>query len=200
MLPIERLKESVWTSQLNLDLDALKKSSLEMNNFIKKIFRPNDLISKNLGHSTKSYKQYNLFMYPLPGFHELYREIRNQFYSINPNNTINYYIECWVNCYEKGEFIDWHNHSINNDITPNVWHGFYCVNGQGSSTLYRDVNGNHILDLESENNQLVLVKHNNIEHKTTPWMGEELRITLAFNIVPEDSLSPFRIMNHWIPF
>ena len=187
----------IHTKKLDLDLIKMKSSCakmrlLIMNNFMDK--------PKHYGGqatmTTKLYSQYNVLMYPFPQFHELYHEIRNMFSEMYGTET-KYYMQCWLNVYEKGEFIDWHDHW---NPAHKAYHGFYCVDTEpNSKTSYSLKDREDIIDIPSQDNLLVLSKSDGDLHKSSEWLEERPRITIAFDIVPWDQINPSVNLNHWVP-
>jgi hypothetical protein len=144
--------------------------------------------------TTQGFEHYNLLMYPFDGFHSLYFEIQQLFQQFNKSNE-KYYIRCWLNMYEKGNFVDWHDHF---PTKSGSWHGFFCVDCEPSKTTYRLPNILELVDIVSENNLLVLSKSDGDQHRTWPWeYADRDRITIAFDIVPASYTGEF--LNHWIP-
>jgi len=144
--------------------------------------------------TTQGFEHYNLLMYPFDGFHSLYFEIQKLFRQCNQNDET-YYIRCWLNIYEKGNFVDWHVH-----FPPKCesWHGFFCVDCEPSVTTYQLPNISESVDVVSENNLLVISKSNGDRHRTWPWeYSDRDRITIAFDIVSAKCTGEF--LNHWIP-
>jgi hypothetical protein len=198
----------VHTKNLNLNLEEIRTSCDYMHALVSKNFvvlekTGNQLLEEqlkpywgNAPASTRSYGSYNLLLFPYNGFHKLYEEIRTTFREIVPEG--NYYIQCWLNSYKKGEFIDWHGHWQSEYIS---WHGFYCVDVEPSKTTYR-IQGFPDLEVNSEDDLLVLSPSGKDEHRTWPWHDETRpRITIAFDIVPGEFLDPTEKhnFNHWIP-
>jgi len=154
--------------------------------------------------STVRYNLYNVFFFPYEGFHELFDVIRHVFYVCNhENRNKTYYIQSWVNVYNKNDYIDWHSHWSSECMS---WHGFYCVNAANSSTTYC-LPGNEVgqsdVVIESKNDLLVLSRSDGDKHKSSPWNREDSpRITIAFDIVPVEHLQNLRTqqLSHWIPF
>lgn len=189
----------IVTTKLNLDLSKIKNSCHQMLNVINTNFKSfTERGYQDPGGmspwSTQVHNQYNLLMYRFDEFHSLYFEIQKLLHQINQTDE-KYYIQCWLNAYKKGEFLDWHEHY---PAYCNAWHGFYCVDCEPSKTTYNipGVSGN--VDIISENNLLVLSKSAGDQHRTWPWEHNDRdRITIAFDIVPakftDDS------MNYWIP-
>lgn len=216
------LKEHVrglYTAKLDLDLKVLRETADEMYDIIKECFVSDH--SDYNGQSTlttKLYSKYNFLMYPLPGINELYWNIHHVFHACltHLHGQVNhrYFMQCWLNYYRKGEFIDWHSHT-NKDI--GAWHGFFCLDVEPDSyTSYRWPNEPErkglVVDVESENNLMVMGVSNLDQHRSSEWPFEDRpRITIAFDILPQmevyGSDSGFKqkmkenkyFVNHWIP-
>lgn len=194
-------KDYIITSRLNLNLEEIKDSCYKMKGIIDKHFKEKILNAKYVEDegelsplTTKGFELYNLLMYGFDGFHSLYFEIQNLFRQINKDDK-KYYIRCWLNIYEKGNFVDWHEH-----FPPrcNSWHGFFCVDCEPSKTTYMIPNITEPVEITSENNLLVISKSNGDRHRTWPWEHEDRdRITIAFDIVPLEFTGKY--LNHWIP-
>jgi hypothetical protein len=136
-------------------------------------------------------------MYPLYGFHDLYKNIQTVFKQIAQTDEP-HYIQCWLNVYNKGDFIEWHKH-----FPPQVqsWHGFYCLDVEpGSYTSYRVPHLNHVTDIPSQDNLLVITRSAGDEHRSSEWPFEDRpRITIAFDILPQRHIWWDQWLNHWIP-
>lgn len=196
----------IYTKKLDLKTDILKRTSLVLYDQILKNFGDG---RKDYGGqstmTTQLYSNYNALLYPYPGMHILYKEIKKFFYEasgIDPDNRNEFYIQCWLNVYKKGDYINWHGHWPSE---CNSWHGFYCVdceinNRTSSGTLYRIPNNKNEVYVPSENNLLVISKSDGDKHKSTEWLDEENpRITIAFDIVPSRHINAEFWINHWIP-
>lgn len=198
----ELIENYIYTRTLNLNLHHLHDSCDKMYKLIKKSFVNNKM--EHSGHttlSTKLYASYNLLLYPLPGLHELFHEIKKLFNQVNTSEKSQhekYYMQCWLNYYKKGQFIDWHGHW---PAEQNTWHGYYCVDVEPSHTSYKlpDNDGN-ITVIHNKNNLLVLSPSDGDIHKSSEWMYDDRpRITIAFDIVPRQHLLYDVFLNHWIP-
>ena len=186
--------EYVTTKQLNLNIPEMIKSCDRMYKFVLEHFPQNGSSwAYYATASTAVFDQYNMLLYPFNQFHELYEEIRTTFREL-VNTKEPHYIQCWLNYYKKGEFIDWHGHR-----PPHMqsWHGYFCVRGEGSKTTYRLPTGEFV-DVETKDNLLVLSKSDDDRHRTYPWEGDTPRITVAFDIVPVKYV-PTKAINHWMP-
>jgi len=187
----------ITTSKLNLDLFTIKDSCYQLNNIIEQFSVDKDGYDDAAGMApitTKVHEQYNLLMYRFQGFHNLYFEIQKLFQQLKDNDS-QYYIQCWLNLYKKGSFIDWHEHYPS---THKTWHGYYCVDCEPSKTTYRLPDKTETIDIIGENNLLVMSKGNGDWHRTWPWEFEDRdRITIAFDIVPRERTDPRA--KYWIP-
>jgi hypothetical protein len=199
-MEITILDNYIHTRDLSLDLDQIKKSCGKLENYVKENFKDNTEWYKDLSspESTNLFKSYNLFLYPLWGFHNLFTDIQSTFHEIRKLNKIShdkFYIQSWVNVYRKGQYIDWHDHW---EPQFKAWHGFYCVDVGDSSTTYKLMD-NTIIDVRSRDNLLVLSKSDGDLHKSSEWNLDNPRITIAFDIVPDYSINWDSNQNHWIP-
>jgi hypothetical protein len=188
----------LFTTQLRLDVNQIRRSCYDMNEIIKNNFSNDEHYYTGIAaETTKLYGSYNILMYPYTGFYELFQEIKTTFLELaNPSEP--YYIQSWLNVYNKGDYIDWHYHYPEG---MKVWHGFYCVSvgDNESSTLYRIPNLEEI-EIKSVNNLLVIGKSDGDYHKSTEWANpNKPRITIAFDIVPKSKIDPEKNLNHWIP-
>ena len=191
----------IITDKLNLDLPKIKNSCYKMQTIIDEHFKEKILAveyaedeGKLSPITTQGFEHYNLLMYGFDGLHSLYFEIQKIFRQFNTSNE-NHYIRCWLNIYQKGNFVDWHNHFPPN---CNSWHGYFCVDCEPSKTTYQLPDISEPVDIISEDNLLVLSKSAGDRHRTWPWEFEDRdRITIAFDIVPSAHTGKF--LNHWVP-
>jgi len=188
----------LYTKKLDLDIDTIKDSCLEMHKIIMNNFAglPGGYPQKDLS-STHVFNQYNLLMYPLDQFHELYFEIQRMYRELSQvDNPM--YIQCWLNFYNKGQYIDWHGHWGDGS---GAYHGYFCVDVEPDShTSYKFLVNDEIklVDIESKNNLLVIGKTEGDQHKSSEWKNDYPRITIAYDIVPKN-LVPLNMLNHWMP-
>jgi hypothetical protein len=198
MLGIDLTEGYVYTSKLDLEVALIRDGCFKMYDFIRAKFsdKPVDYTGQST-LTTGVFAQYNLMLYPMPGFHDLFRGIQRVFHTINPETRERHYMQCWLNFYRKGDFIDWHGHW---PPEAQSWHGFYCVTGGGlSDTTYRiPPNGQEVV-IPTVNDQLVLSKSDGDKHRSSEWVHDDPRITIAFDIVPDRKIPPLGNLNHWIP-
>jgi hypothetical protein len=188
---------------LALDLKQLTTSCAKANKELKNMFSVEDMTSFKAVYeagtgpfTTGLLTAYNLLCFPYPGFHELYQAIRNEFRKVIGNNDP-YYIGTWVNYYDDVDYLNWHNHG---PAKLEGWHGYFCVNGEGSVTTYRmPWNKEEEVDIHNKNNTLILSVTGGDEHIARPWKSDTgPKITIAYDIMPQKSVSP-SYTNFWIP-
>lgn len=191
-----KMSNNVYVFDLNLDTSVMRDSAMKMYDFVVNYYGADlaaDYFSKSTPISTKLYKNYNLLLYPFPGFHELYWNIQQAFHAsitdLMGATNRQYYITSWINVYHKGQYIDWHSHAPPNHFLPEekykmVWHGFYCVDTEPSSTIYKSLETQEEIVIDSINNRLVLGPAEGNVHKTSDWLDDSKpRITIAFDIL-----------------
>jgi hypothetical protein len=190
-------EDYVITEKFNLDLIQLKASCYSLYDLVQENFSENkkDFTAQST-LTTQLFSSYNLFMYPYNGFYELYQEIKT-FFEPYKDKDKNYYIQCWLNFYREGDFINWHGHWHEN---AKSWHGFFCVDCEPSKTTYRIPGVKNDIDVISKNNLLVISRSDGDSHRTWPWpYSDRPRITIAFDILPSEYIEPTQWLNHWVP-
>jgi hypothetical protein len=194
---IKTIHNYIHLFKFNLDKQRLLDSSEKIYQLVKENFS-NDKkeFTEQSTLSTQLFKSYNFLLNPLDQVHELYTSIKNSFDNIRDNFEKKYYIQCWLNYYQKGDYIDWHRHF---DKERETWHGFYCLDCEPSFTTYKLPDIKEEVNIYGEDNLMVISKSNGDEHRTWPWQYDRPRITIAFDIVPNYSLIYNKWLNHWIP-
>ena len=202
---IQLHNDYVYTRQLDLNLAEQKYAARTMYEYIMTNFTSNRETDYNKGmapQTTSLYAQYNYFLYPIPGLHELFEKVKETFHACHSANEP-FYIQAWLNVYRAGEFIEWHSH-----WPPEFesWHGFYCVDVEpDSSTTYRlfgRIPEKDDIVVPSRDNLLVLSRSDGDNHRSSEWTHKDRpRITVAFDIIPISKLYDRRNYekNHWIP-
>ena len=199
----------IYTRKLNLDVKEQKDTSYKMYDYINDNFTSDEFdYSDTSTLTTKLYSQYNYLLYPYPGIGKLYNGIRETFYSCYHHMygepvKEEYHMQCWLNFYKTGDFIDWHQHW---DKEYDSWHGFYCVDVEpNSETIYHFHDGSHPnVHIKSENDLLVIGLSGRDSHRSSEWNESYPRITIAFDIIPTRTLNVVdsttrHIKNHWVP-
>jgi hypothetical protein len=192
------LENFIYTEMLDHDLHTQRKTAHYMQNYINNEFSDGREFNGQVTLSTKLFDKYNYLMYPLPGIHQLYSSIKNVFHKVNDGLYEDYFIQCWLNFYYKGDFIDWHGHW---PTEAESWHGFYCLDVEPESCTEYKLE-DKLIKVPSKDNLLVISRSGRDVHKSSEWTEDRPRITIAFDIVPAEKLfdaGAYRNPNHWIP-
>ena len=200
---------TVTTDQI--DTDQLRTSLLCLREWITSRLRetPEREYAGVAPATTRLYEQYNLLLFPEAQIHELYRFICQSFRLVS-QITEPCWMQCWLNVYARGDYIDWHEHWPEEFQS---WHGYYGIDTDTSVTTYRV--RDEQFDVPNRTGQLLISPSGHDEHRTWPWRQDHARITVAFDIVPAANASfqadfPWRAsgpaapadqlyMNHWMP-
>jgi hypothetical protein len=191
----------VHVCKLHLDLEHLKHFCNDMYNVIvTKWNTQTDDTYHDSCITTKLHSYYNFLLFPDTEIHKLFDKIQSMFRQIKlSDHNDPYYISMWLNVHGKTEFLNWHSH---NKPEENCYHGYFTINADPSTTMYRLKDGSTV-DVINKNNQLVISRSDGDLHCVTPWGGDENRITLAFDIVTKDiAYNSFKYQNrtnNWIP-
>lgn len=183
----------IKTAELDINLEQFKKSCLFLRDIVLTHCDRSDPGIPIGPATTQIYNKYNLLLFPFDGFYDFYVQLCKTFNKFVDDNE-KYYIQCWVNVYKHGEYLDWHKHF---EVEDNAWHGFFCVDAEDSKTSYKLPNGEQV-DVPSKNGKLVISKSAGDLHRTYPWPHEDReRLTVAFDIVPWHKVGWG--INHWVP-
>lgn len=201
-------KKGLYGIELQYNKEAFTEKCIRLNFVLNDMFYHNQSTDVEIAPtkvvSTLNFAEYNILTFVDADWHSLYREIQRWFYhcymKYHKKQEIKpHYIRSWLNVYEKNQYIDWHGHW---ETKFDAWHGFFCVNVEpNSKTSYMWKNDTQLIEINSKNGLLVLGLSNDDRHKSSNWEQEIPRITIAFDILPYDSLmstGPVKL-NHWIP-
>jgi len=188
----------VYCKVIDLDMIEVHQSCKTLNTNLTKKFQ----VERLNGQKTLElglFKQYNVLSFPNKIFHDLLIEISKLFKECaldEERYNDKYYIQCWLNNFYEGEFIDWHTHQPSES---NSWHGFYCVHTESSFTSYKYQD--EIFHVPSQDNMLIISRSAGDLHRSSPWNDKhQPRVTIAFDIVKRSHLISRKIsLNHWIP-
>lgn len=150
--------------------------------------------------STVKWREYNVFQ-----FHN--KEIYNVFLNVKDalKEACDYYgvdfekeqfmVQGWFNITHKGKGkLHWHDHG--QPGAPN-FHGYYSVKAEPSKTHY-SVYG-EMIDHENIDNKLIVSEMGH-QHAMADWDWEGPRITIAYDLVPLQSLILAKAPEqHWVP-
>jgi len=190
----EIVKEYLWTFDINnINNDVLYNTCCHVEDFLRSKYP--EPVKNNYGCFTAyHHAKYNLFLFACPELHKLYNEICIKASSVIDKNKL-YYIRCWPNLFRAGTNIDWHAHF---EPESKSYHGFYCVNTEGSISSYTDyrIPGIPEIRVPSKNGLMVLGKSDGDKHRSSTWENQDkFRITIAFDIIPGESLRPLNKFN-----
>lgn len=190
-------KNYLYSIKLNsIDNKELVSYSLEVEKSLKKTLKPLENTNWYGAFTTAKHKKYNFLTFPNKQVSILYHEIRKNTSPLLEDRV--YVIKSWLNIFRKGEKVDWHKHW---PAHKKVWHGFYCVQVGNSYTEYEIPNVGQIVKVHSDEGLLVVGKSDNDRHRSSPWDEESRpRITIAFDIIPIESIDDPLEVNHFIPF
>ena len=179
----------------SIDNKQLALYSLEVEKLLKSTLGPLENTSWYGTFTTANHKKYNFLTFPNRQVSTLYHEIAKNITPLLDDKP--YVIKSWLNIFRKGEKVDWHKHW---PADKKVWHGFYCVQVGDSYTEYQIPNIDKIVKIISEEGLLVIGKSDNDRHRSSTWNDSDRpRITIAFDIVPIDSVDNSLEVNHFIP-
>lgn len=195
LVPIE---EYLVTETLDLDLAEMTMSCKRLHVHVTTNITADQRASPQQVLDDNVYSRYNVFLFPFPGFHSLFREITRCLAAHRCcDASAAYYLQSWLNVYHEGETLSWHRHW---PPEARSFHGFYCVDVEGSSTEYRFPDRNSAVEVVGKDNTIVLGPADGDVHRTTPRQGERPRITIAFDIVPQRFLEGLKAASkHWLP-
>jgi hypothetical protein len=156
--------------------------------------------------STMKWREYNVFQFHIEGIYNLYQSISDmmkeacEYYDIDFVKS-KYMMQGWFNINNaKDGKLDWHDHSAPGDFAP-LFHGYYCVNAEPSSTYYMLFNDpSKVVENPNRNNRAIISEMGH-PHAQGDWSWDGPRITVAYDIVPFDRIKtyPKDQEQHWIP-
>ena len=140
--------------------------------------------------------KYNLLTFPGVELNKLYAELVKNISELLDDKV--YVLKSWLNVFRKGQKVDWHPHW---PADKGVWHGFYCAQVGNSFTEYRIPRVSENVKVKSEEGLVVIGKSAGDQHTSSVWTeSQRPRVTIAFDIIPIESLSDDLAGNHFIPF
>ena len=173
----------------------LIKYCLEVEEMLRNTLKPIENPGWYGTFTTANHDSYNFLTFPNVEVNKLYKEI-SKYASYLLEDKV-YMIKSWVNIYRKDEKVDWHDHW---PAPKKVWHGFYCVQVGDSYTEYKIPKVEDVIKINSKEGLLVIGKSENDKHRSSRWTEiDRPRITIAFDIVPVDSIENKLQPNHFIP-
>lgn len=141
--------------------------------------------------TTGLYYAYNIFTFDEPVIQELHQSLKKFINDLEPGKS--YRIRGWLNVIRNQEVLNWHGHMPK---APGSLHGYLSINSEPGITAYRI--GKDLVNVKNINGQIVIGYSHNDQHRTTPMPGDVPRVSLAFDIVPEE-FNRFETANQWVP-
>lgn len=193
------VEDYLWTFDLGqtIDKNNLTIQCMAMERLLRSKFTIDEDVSSVYGtYTTKLFREYNFFTFTSPEILKLYTKISECVMPVLEDRQ--YVMQAWLNVYRAGEFIDWHTHW---ESELGAYHGFYCLNVGDSKTYYRfDTDNEKIYTVDDKDGLIVFGKSAGDEHKSSEWNEVDPRITIAFDLIPAESIKEQFIINHYIPF
>lgn len=162
---------------------------------------PSDkLVNFNIynGAPTQLGDYYNIFTWDNPGIQNLKSALSDvvreasEYYGIDYDSE-NYFINGWFNLDFKTEGIGSgvspinhpeHYHDHAGGTGAPVFHGYYCVNAEPSSTFYKIKGTDTVFENINKNNRLI-VSETGHPHGRDDWYEDKPRITIAYDIAKD---------------
>jgi hypothetical protein len=153
------------------------------------------------GAPTQLGNYYNIFTWNNQEIQNLKIELQNvikeacEYYGIDYDKE-NYFINGWFNLDFKTENPDFgvspinhpeHYHDHAGGTGAPVFHGYYCVNAEPSSTFYKIKGTDKVVENINKNNRLV-VSETGHPHGRDDWFEDKPRITIAYDIAKESTI------------
>jgi len=194
------VEDYLWTVDLGQEIDKkiLTMQCMAMEKLLLSKFTVEEDVSSVYGtFTTKLFREYNFFTFTSPEILALYSKLVTHLTPlIDPKRQ--YVMQAWLNIYRSGQFIDWHTHW---ESELGAYHGFYCLNVGDSKTHYRfDADKEKVYTVDDKDGLIVFGKSAGDEHKSSEWNETDPRITIAFDLIPVESIKEQFIINHYIPF
>lgn len=152
--------------------------------------------------STVKWTEYNVFQFYNEEIYNVYSAIKDlaieacDYYGVDFKKQ-KYYIQGWFNINDRklGK-LNWHDHG--GPWAP-FWHGYYCIKAEPSSTFYKLENKDElIIENQNKDNRLILSEMGH-PHAMGDWDWDGPRITLAYDIVPLETIKMYPEQQHWFP-
>jgi hypothetical protein len=152
--------------------------------------------------STMNFYQYNAFQFYNESIYNLFKAVTDmvkeacEYYDID-FEAQKYYTQAWFNINHSGKGkLDWHDHSYDDSSGAPMFHGYYSVSAEPSTTYYKvfdkELKSNH-----NVNNRAILSEMGH-PHAMGDWDWQGPRITIAYDISPLSRL-PKVLEQHWVP-
>jgi len=191
----ELIPNFLFSKMIQIDNKKLLENCLELEKYVIDKNGEQEISTLAGSYTTQNFSKYNFFSYHTQQTSDLLENIREVVKPLLPEKQ--YVIQCWLNVFKKGSFIDWHGHW---ESSARAYHGYYCVNVGNSYTSYK-IPPDIQYDVQNKNGLLVFGKSDGDKHKSSEWDEDFPRITIAFDLIPVVQNSIQKTYNeHYIPF
>jgi hypothetical protein len=153
--------------------------------------------------STIKWREYNVFQFNNIQIYDLLIAVKElagevfDYYHIDPKKE-RYMVQGWFNInHHKTGKLDWHKHVSEEQDTSKMFHGYYGVNIDDSSTFYKTED--KIFENKNKNNRLIL-SNSRYAHAMGDWNWEGPRISVAYDLLPLSVILEQDLDHqHWFP-
>lgn len=188
------IEDYLWCEDIVLDNKELLLDCRDIEQFLVLNITDPEPIADYGSFTSANHKKYNLFNFHTPELNNLYKALQSTIIPKIPKD--HYMIQCWLNVFRRGQFIDWHAHW---PAEHKVIHGYYCVNVGDSITSYKFPNGAGT-EVANRDGLLVFGKSEDDLHRSSEWTDEKVpRVTIAFDILPIWNIKETVFSRHYIP-
>ena len=190
----EIIKDYLYSTEIQLDNPQLAVDCLHVELFLKEAIQDPAPLQDYGSFTSANHSKYNLFNFHTAQINKLFRAIQKHVLAVMPKDE--YMIQCWLNVFRVGQFIDWHAHW---PAEHKVFHGYYCVNVGDSITSYKFPNDTGA-KVQNKNGLLVYGKSCGDLHRSSEWDNPEVpRITIAFDVIPIWNIKDNPVSRHYVP-
>jgi hypothetical protein len=184
---------------VNIDLEHIAKLVLSKRYTILKDTKlPENLMDGNTGLGpyslTSRFLQFNVFEWDDPEILKLFTAIQDSYKQFLKDHNIerkNTYVQCWANVLNETEEIKIHNHATHE---YSFLSGNFCVRANNTHTVYVDpINyfGSKQSVISDNQAGMLNIFQSCVPHFTTPNNDKLERITIAFDIILEESFDRY---------
>jgi hypothetical protein len=178
------------TQYTSLELTNMKEEVYFISDFVKKTYTYRSSKEQYEYHNTvfgKSltsvlWEEYNVFNFKQPLLNNLLKKIKKLFIdTYKPTTT--YFISAWINIHKKNTHLQWHSH-----WEEGTFHGYFSLQAEPSTTSYKFDDEEDIYVHTNKNGLLLINRSEGNEHCVSNWNENFDRITVAFDIIPFETI------------
>lgn len=102
------IEDYLWCEDIVLDNKELLLDCRDIEQFLVLNITDPEPIADYGSFTSANHKKYNLFNFHTPELNNLYKALQSTIIPKIPKD--HYMIQCWLNVFRRGQFIDWHAH------------------------------------------------------------------------------------------